>query len=114
MNENAYQSPTKVEGPETVRGVRWAFWAGIVCLLVAALCVVITVVGMILAFQTVDRGPGTPAPEDLGQGISNALIPSCAAVPVGLAGVILVIVGLVSRRSIPPSQPGVFEDDSDS
>jgi len=98
MNENAYESPTVVDTPPKTRGTRWAIWSGIVCLLLAVLCVIATVAGMIVSFNNVASDANTPSAEELAAGISRSMIPFYGAIPLGLAGVVLLVIGFLVRR----------------
>ena len=100
MSDNPYESPLTTDASRRTRGIRWAIWSGIACLIVAATCAVLTIVWMIFSFQTISQSSSTPKAKDLAEGISNAMIPAYAIVPFGLVGIILVIVGLVVRRPI--------------
>jgi len=104
MNTNPYESPTGVAPPRKTRGTRWAIWSGVACLLLAAICALLTVAGMVLSFQSVAESATPPRPEDLATGISIALIPAFGIVPLGLLGVVLLIVGLVVRRPVEESR----------
>jgi hypothetical protein len=97
MNENPYESAT-VDGPRKTLRTKWAIWSGVTCLLLAALCAVAAVAGMIASFRTVAAASSTPRAKDLAEEISNSLIPAFAIVPLGLAGIVLLITGFVVRR----------------
>jgi len=103
MSSNPYESPICAERPQETRPTWWAIWSGIACLLVAALCFLLTVAGMVLSFHTLAQSSTTPTPADLANGISIAMISSFAAIPLGLLGIILVIVGLAVRRPMEES-----------
>ena len=100
MNENPYVSPKTAGVPRKTRGIGWAIWSGVACLVVAAICGLLTVVLMISSFRTIAQTNSTPKPTDLAEGISNAMLPLYGIVPFGLLGIVLVIVGLVVRRPI--------------
>ena len=100
MNDNPYESPVTAGTPQKTRGIRWALWSGIACLVMAAICTVLAVAWMIASFQTVAQASSTPKPEDVAVGISITVIPAYGIVLFGLVGIILVIVGIVVRRPI--------------
>ena len=96
MSENPYQSPAAAGARRKTRGTRWAIWSGIACLVISAVCTVLTVAGMMASFQTV----GSSSPQAVATGIGGAMIPAYGIFPFGLAGIILVIAGIVIRRPI--------------
>ena len=100
MTENPYQPGTAANATPKTCATRWLVWSGIAALLLAALCLVATVVGMILAFDTMASASTTPSPAELANGISIATIPSFAAAPLGLLGIVLLIVGFIRRRPV--------------
>ena len=100
MTENPYQPGTAANATSKTRATRWLVWSGIAALLLAALCLVATVVGMTLAFDTMANASSTPSPSELANGISFATIPSFAAAPLGLLGNVLLIVGFIRRRPV--------------
>lgn len=100
MNENAYESPTTVDGPRRTRGLRWAIWSGIACLIAAVVCAVMTVASLVSSFQTIAQESATPKAQDLAEGIGWALIPEKGIVPFGVIGILFLIVGLVVRRPV--------------
>ena len=101
MTENPYASGTAISltTPKT-RANYWLVWSGAVVLVLAVICVLATIFGMIMSFDSVATSGGTTKPSDLAEGISLALIPSYAAVPLGVLGVVLLVVGLVVRRPV--------------
>lgn len=100
MNENAYESPTTVDAPRKTRGLRWAIWSGIACLIVSVVCGALTAPGLVSSFQTIAQESETPKAQDLADGISWALIPSYGVVPLGIIFILLLFLGLVARRPI--------------
>ena len=100
MNENPYRSTAHGGGSRKTRTTWWLVWSGVVSLLLAVGCLIATVVGMMASFNAIATSSGAPRPEDLAEGISYALIPGYAAIPLGLLGVILIILGFVIRRPI--------------
>ena len=100
MDTNPYESPTGADPPRKTRATRWAIWSGVACLLLAAICFLLTVAGMVLSFGIIAQSPTTLEPADLATGISISMISTLAAIPLGLLGVVLLIVGLVVRRPV--------------
>ncbi len=97
---NPYQAgDASIAAPRT-RATRWMIWAGAVALLLAVLCLIATVLGMTWSFDAIATSSTTPKPSDLASGISYPLIPSVAAVPLALVGIVLLILGFVRRRPI--------------
>ncbi len=101
--ENPYQAgDVTIAAPQT-QATRWMIWTGGVALGLAVLCLIATVFGMMRSFDAVSAASSTPNPSDLANGIYSALIPSIAAVPLALLGVLFLILGLVRRRRIAES-----------
>ena len=99
-NPNPYQASEASIAATRTRATRWMIWAGVVALVLAFLCLVATVLGMVWSFQAIATASSTPAPTDLARGISNALIPSIAAVPLGIIGIVFLIFGFVRRCQV--------------
>jgi hypothetical protein len=98
MDNNPYQSPSSpAESPKT-RPVRWLVWSGLICLALAVLCFLATVVGMLVTFNTIGRSSTALSAEQVARGISIAMIPTLAVVPLGALGILLLILGFVFRR----------------
>ena len=112
MNENAYESSTAIDRPRKTQVTKWAIWLGVTCLLLAALCAVATVLGIMASFRAA-AGSGSPRPADLAEGIGNSLIPAFGIVPLGLAGIVLLIIGFVVRRPASCESPQMNDGDSD-
>jgi hypothetical protein len=100
MDENPYRSTVHGGGVRKTRASWWLVWAGIVSLLLSAACVIATVAGMIASFNAFATASSTRHPAELAEGISRALIPAYAAVPLVLLGIILIVLGFVIRRPI--------------
>lgn len=98
MSDNPYDSPSAASPPPRTQSTRWLVWSGVSCLGLAGLCLILTVVGMLASFQRIAESTTTPSPEDLASGIRLALIPSFAALPLGIIGIGLLIAGLIIRR----------------
>lgn len=97
MNDNPYQSPKSDQPAARPRRARRMIWLGVACLAIAAVCIGLTVGGMMHTFRVLAQA-SSPHPADLAAGISVAVVPAYAVVPLGLLGVVLVIVGLVRKR----------------
>ncbi len=99
MEDNPYTPGTIASKPRS-RASRPLLWAGFTSLALAAICIIATVIEMIWSFDAVAKSSTTPKPSDLATGISNAMIPSVAAIPLAILGVILIIVGFIRRKPI--------------
>ena len=99
-NPNPYQAGDASNAAPRTRATRWMIWAGAVTLLLAVVCVISSVFGMMSSFDTIATSPTTPDPSDLANGISSALIPSVTAAPLAILGIVLMILGFVRRRPI--------------
>ena len=101
MAMNPYESGKEDASGSKTRANRWLIWSGIASLALAATCLLLTVVGMVLAFRSIATSTTTtPSPSDLAQGISVASLPSIAVVPFGILGIVLLIAGVVFRNPV--------------
>ena len=100
MSDNAYDSPSAASPPPRTQSTRGLVWSGAVCLGLAGLCLILRVVGILYGFWRIAESTTTPTPADLASGIRLAMIPSFAAVPLGLIGLGLLIAGLIIRRPV--------------
>ncbi|MDG1896360.1 MAG: hypothetical protein P8J37_15765 [Fuerstiella sp.] len=98
MTENPYEPGTAAKPTSTKGPGHWMIRAGIALLILAGICLAMTVVGMMLAFDSIANNATTPSPSDLAQGINLASLPSFAAVPLAILGVALLICGFFVRR----------------
>jgi hypothetical protein len=55
---------------------------------------------MIVTFDTVGRFSNALTPQQLARGISIAMVPALAVVPLGAFGILLLVLGLVFRRPV--------------
>ena len=99
MVENPYKPGTAAPIRPKSRATKWLVWSGIVLLALAAVCVLVTVIGMLLVTRFIANSTG-PEPSDLARGISVVLLPSVAAVPLGVLGIVLLVCGFVVRKPI--------------
>ena len=63
--------------------------------MLAVVCLALTTVGMSDAFEAADTGASAA---DLATGISLSLVASYAAAPLGLVGIVLLLVGFLVQR----------------
>lgn len=99
MEDNPY-TPGSIASKTKTRASRLILWAGCTLLALSALCVIATVLGMNWTFNTIANSSTSPKPSDLARGISTAMIPSIAAIPLAILGVALLIVGFLRREPI--------------
>jgi hypothetical protein len=100
MVENPYESAKATSSTPKKRATRWLVWSGIVSLTLAATCVVITVVGMMLTFNSIATSATPPKPSDFAHGISVASLPLLAVVPLGILGIVLLVTGFIVRQPV--------------
>jgi len=100
MVENPRESGVAGSSAPKTRATRWLIWSGIASLALAATCLVVTIVGMVLTLNSIATSTTTPHPSDLAQGISTASLPSIAAVPLGILGIILLVAGFIVRQPV--------------
>ncbi|TWU32769.1 hypothetical protein Q31b_58120 [Novipirellula aureliae] len=99
-NPNPYQAGDASIATPRTRATRWMIWTGAVTLSLAFLCLIATAIGMMWTFNTIATSSTTPRPSDLANGINSALIPSVAAAPLALVGIVLLILGFVRRQPV--------------
>lgn len=100
MSQNPYEVGTATSHAQRTRPTRWMIVTGCICLGLAVLSLIATVVVMMWSFELVAKTNAASAPYDLANGISFAMIPSVAAVPLGLVGILFLVLGFVRRRSV--------------
>ncbi|MEZ5943432.1 MAG: hypothetical protein R3C18_18715 [Planctomycetaceae bacterium] len=81
------------------RSMNWMLVTSGVSLGLATACFITTIVMMKLSFDDVANSETPPNPADLANGISLALIPSVAAVSLGIAGAVFLVLGLIRRST---------------
>lgn len=96
MTTNPYQPPNRL-GAKRTTSTRWLLYAGGCLLLLAVVCVATTVLGMMRTFSEVAAAESAN-PADLAQGIAWAVIPSFAAFPLAVLGIVLLVLGFAIRR----------------
>ena len=99
MSVNPYESTTSKQAtlPKT-RPTMWLVWFGVAAIVVALLCVLLLVVGIVLTFNNIAGGAAQPDPADLANGISWSVLPTIMAIPLGVIGIALIVVGFVMRK----------------
>lgn len=75
-------------------------WTGVGALLLAACCLIATVIGMMWSFNEIAASSNSPKPSDLANGISIAVFPSIAAAPLAVLGIVFLILGFVRRQPL--------------
>lgn len=81
------------DSPDTTDGILWMRIAGFGAIGCAGLCVVATGIGMLWSYRNISNATVAPKPSDLANGISNALIPSLAVIPLVVVGAALLFLG---------------------
>lgn len=72
---------------------------GLIAIILSVVCVALTVLGMVGAFGTLAASQSTGvSPAAVAQGIDIALLPLTIAIPLALAGIILLLLGFRRRR----------------
>ncbi|MDF1843713.1 MAG: hypothetical protein P1U77_19925 [Rubripirellula sp.] len=100
MNSNPYQLGTTASAETKTRPTAWMVWTGIAMLLLAGVCLVITVFGMMWSFDTVATSSSTTETTALANDITLSVIPIFAGAPLAVIGVILIILGFILRRPV--------------
>lgn len=71
--------------------------AGILLLIIGGLLMLCVPVSMWWTYQQIANSPSSPAPADLADGISQSVVFGLLALPVGLLGLVLLLLGIVSE-----------------
>lgn len=100
MNSNPYQLGTTASAETKTRPTAWMIWTGITMLLLAGLCLAITVFGLMWSFDTVATSSSTTETTVLANGITLSVIPIFAGAPLAVIGVILIILGFMLRQPV--------------
>ena len=100
MNPNPYQSGNASAAAPRTRATRWMIWTGAGAFLLAILCVIATVLGAMRSFDAIAPSSTPPKPSDLANVINFWMIPSAAAAPLAIIGIVLLILGFVRRRPV--------------
>lgn len=100
MDQNPYEATTTSSNPRT-QATRWMIVTGGVLLALAALCFCVTVAMLISTYGSLAGSSDAGVkPSEIASGISTAMIPSVAVVPLSLLGIIFLIVGFVRRQPV--------------
>jgi serine/threonine protein kinase len=105
VTENPYESANASSFAPKTRATRWLIWPGVGSMTLAAACVVIVVFRMVLAFDSSASSSATA----LSEAISLAILPSIAAVPLGILGIVLLIAGFVVRQPVRAFTPSLVK-----
>lgn len=97
MKQNPYDATSITS---QTRPTRWMIVAGSVSLGLAAVCLLITAMMMMWTFSALAEPNTAPQPSELASGFSNAVISSFAVGPLGLLGIVFLILGFVRRQPI--------------
>ena len=100
MAENPYESSVPETSAPKTRATRWLVWSGVTSLILAFTCAAITTVEMTAAVNSMAGSTTPPTPSELAKGVNTALIPSMAAVPLGVLGIVLFVAGFVVRQTV--------------
>ena len=103
MDQNPYQPPqvrfSAATSPKS-RATRWLVCLGVTSLLLAGLCFFVTLWGMLATFNTISTSSTELPASQVADGISRALLPSMMVGPLGLLGIVLLILGWLFRRQV--------------
>jgi hypothetical protein len=100
MADNPYESGAPDTSAPKTRATRWLVWSGVISLILAVTCVALTTVEMTTAVNSMAGAATPPTPSELADGINTALIPSMAAVPFGVLGIVLLVAGFMVRQTV--------------
>ena len=99
MLDNPCQSANAASSaPKKTRATGWLVWSGVASLALGVVCAASTIIGMFVAVERIAHSTAAPKPSDLAQGISLALIPSVAVVPLAIVGIVLLVAGFAVRQ----------------
>lgn len=100
MSQNPYEASTATPTVPRTRPTRWMIVTGSILLGLAVCCLLATVLMMMLSFDAIADSTTAPKPSELAGGLSTAMIPSVAVIPLGLAGIVFLIMGLMRRQPV--------------
>jgi len=100
MSENPYEASATMADNALTQPTRWMIVVGCVLISIAAICLFVMVAMMMLSFNELAVPNSNPNPSKLAARIDWAMIPALAATPLGLLGIIFVIIGFVRRRPV--------------
>lgn len=98
MNQNPYETNPAATSSPRMRPTRWMVTTGSILLGLALCCFLATVLMMMWSFDALADSTTPPKPSDLASGISTAMISSFAGIPLGLAGLVFLVLGFVRRQ----------------
>lgn len=98
MRDNPYAPAKATASSPAYR--RWNVLAssGVSCIVLAMGCAAASVAMMIHSFDAIATSSSTPEASEITEAISTSLIPAYAIVPLGLVGLVLIVVGSLPRR----------------
>lgn len=82
------------------QALRPLVWSGVAMMLLAAVCLAVSIGMMFLSFQTIANSSASPQPAELATGIGMAMLPLRLSLPLGLVGLVLLVAGLLIRRPV--------------
>ena len=103
MSKNPYEAEATMSGNAVTRSTRWMIIIGCVLLSISAICLLLMAAALMSSFN--ELATPSPDPSQLAGGISRAMIPAFAVTPLGLAGLIFLVVGFVRRRPPETAHP---------
>lgn len=98
MGSSPYEVTSSEDNHGRAVGTRWMIVVGCVSLLLAAVCLIAVIVGTMLSFRAIANSPTAPSPSDLAGSIGMAAIPAYAVGPLAIVGVVLLVLGYVTRK----------------
>lgn len=99
MTDNPFKSGAILDDPRDPRATRWMLWFGGIAILLAILCLLATVAGIIWSYNSIAASSVAPKPSDVANGSSSVLILPVIAVPLFVVGLVFLILGFVRRQS---------------
>lgn len=95
--------PESTETTQTKVGWPWQLKAGITLLALSSFCVAITVAMLADCYSAVAASSTSPKPSELAEGIANALRYSFPAAPLAVAGLTLLLSGVLRHVQANPT-----------
>lgn len=95
---NPYESPSLDSKREVVWYRRRRVVIGLVCLMLAGICLLGTIISLDRAFRIIADSSASVEPSDFAKAVSRSLLFTIPAAPLGVVGLVLLVLGIRAKR----------------